>query len=110
MKLEEGMRVIYECEAKVESLKDNDIQSVTEIGDTLFPTIQLKIFKIKKVINNLNFLDDEDVLRKRYRIRYFLIDKERVDNECYDFERIWEDTERIKKEYLERNENEASDS
>jgi hypothetical protein len=85
-------------------LQDNDIvmyeseSTIDPDGIPNVPTVLMKILHVKKsVMDGIQFIDENNILRYNYRVRKIMKEKEFVDNCCYDFLRIAEETDKILK-------------
>jgi hypothetical protein len=87
MRLQDNDIVMYETEATVDP---NGIPNV--------PTVLMKVLRVKKsIMDGTQFIDEDDILRYNYRVRKIMKEKEFVDNCCYDFFRIVEETDKVLK-------------
>ena len=77
-------------------------------GKSDIPTIRFEILKVKgiKIEGAASFIDSNDVVRDKYRVRYIFRkgEKDKIINEDYDEQRIAEETgkviERFKRENI----------
>ena len=81
MSIKSGDFVIYECPATF------DEKGTMEI--------ELKIVKIKSLLENNNFKDEEENIYDEYRVKKIIRDDKHIDNDLYDYGRIVKDTKYI---------------